>query len=87
MVADAFATAQVLQAAVKAVGSLDQAKIKDWLHANTVSTVEGKLSWDERGAPQESFLLAQWQQGKSQIALPKDLATSDTIIDTKPAWQ
>ncbi len=84
--ADAFGTAQVLQAAVTAVGSLDQTKIKDWLHSHTVNTVEGKLSWDSKGAPQQAFLLAQWQNGKAQIVLPKDLATSQSIVNPKPAW-
>ncbi len=85
--ADAFAAAQVLQAAVEAVGSLDQAAIKDWLHANSVDTILGTLSWDETGAPQQSFLLAQWQGGESHIVLPKELATAPTIVNPKPAWQ
>lgn len=85
--ADAFATAQTLQTAVEAVGSLDQTKIKDWLHANSVDTILGKLSWDETGAPQQTFLLAQWQKGKAEIVLPRDLATSPTITFPKPGWQ
>jgi branched-chain amino acid transport system substrate-binding protein len=84
--ADAFAAAQVLQAGVEAVGSIDQEKIKDWLHSNSVETILGTLSWDETGAPQQAFLLAQWQNGESQIVLPQELATSDTIVDPKPDW-
>ena len=38
--ADGFAAAQVLQAAVEAVGSIDdQAALKDWLHENEVETI------------------------------------------------
>ena len=85
--ADAFATAQVLEAAVKAVGSLDQAKIADWLHSHTVDTILGSLSWDETGAPQSAFLLAQWQKGKAEIVLPREEATSPTITFPKPEWQ
>ncbi len=84
--ADGYAAAQVLQKAVEEVGSIDQQKIADWLHANSVETILGKLSWDETGAPQQAFLLAQWQDGKEQIVLPQDSATSDTIVDPKPAW-
>ncbi len=84
--ADAFATAQVLQTAVEAVGSLDQTKIADWLHAHTVDTILGKLSWDKTGAPQSAFLLAQWQKGKAEIVLPREEATSPTITFPKPAW-
>jgi branched-chain amino acid transport system substrate-binding protein len=84
--ADAFAAAQVLQAAVEAVGEIDQDKIKDWLHSNSVDTILGTLSWDQTGAPQQAFLLAQWQNGASQIVLPQDLATTDTIVHPKPGW-
>ncbi len=85
--ADAFASAQVLQTAVTAVGSLDQTKIKDYLHANTVPTILGPLSWDKTGAPQSNFLLAQWQKGKAEIVLPRDVATSPTITFPKPGWK
>jgi branched-chain amino acid transport system substrate-binding protein len=85
--ADAFAAAQVLQAAVQAVGSVDdQAKISDWLHKNKVDTILGPLSWDERGAPQQAFILAQWQNGAAQVVLPKEVATSQTIVNPKPNW-
>jgi branched-chain amino acid transport system substrate-binding protein len=85
--ADAFATAQVLQAAVTKVGSLDQGKIKDFLHSEQVDTILGPLSWNEKGEPQGNFILAQWQSGKVQVVGPKDVATSQTIVYPKPAWQ
>jgi len=85
--ADAFAAAQVLQTAVEAVGEVDQAKIRDWLHAHAVNTILGKLSWDKTGAPRQAFMLAQWQKGKYQIVLPKNVATSKTIILHKPRWK
>ena len=84
--ADGYAAAQVLQAAVEAVGEIDQEKIRDWLHANEVDTILGPLSWDETGAPEQAFLLAQWQSGDEEIVLPEDAATSDTIVDPKPDW-
>jgi branched-chain amino acid transport system substrate-binding protein len=86
--ADAFAAAQVLQKAVESVGSLDdQTKLSQYLHSNKVDTILGPLSWDERGAPQEAFILAQWQGGKSQIVLPQDQATAPSIVNPKPNWQ
>lgn len=85
--ADAFAAAQVLQAAVEAVGSLDQEKIKDYLHSNEVETILGPLSWNEKGEPQGDFILAQWQSGKVEVVGPADAATTDTIVYPKPAWQ
>jgi branched-chain amino acid transport system substrate-binding protein len=85
--ADAYAAAEVLQAAVTAVGSTDQAKIRDWLHANTVQTILGKLSWKPTGEPNGKFLLGQWQNGKAQIVAPAEAATSDTIVNPKPGWK
>jgi branched-chain amino acid transport system substrate-binding protein len=85
--ADAFAAAQVLQAAVEAVKEIDQTKLADWLHANEVNTILGPLRWDATGAPQADFLLAPWQDGKSQIVLPKDVATTETVVQPKPDWQ
>jgi branched-chain amino acid transport system substrate-binding protein len=84
--ADAFAAGQVLQAAVTAVGKIDQKALADWLHANKVQTILGELSWDATGAPQSSFLLAQWQGGQVQIVAPADRATTTTVINPKPGW-
>jgi branched-chain amino acid transport system substrate-binding protein len=84
--ADAYATAQVLQAAVKAVGSVDrqdQIKLADWLRNNKVDTVLGPLSWDDAGRPEGEFLVGQWQNGVPEIVLPKAAATTDKIL---PRW-
>ena len=47
--ADAYAAAQVLQAAAKGVGKLDQDAMATWLHANKVDTILGPLGWDRDG--------------------------------------
>jgi branched-chain amino acid transport system substrate-binding protein len=83
--ADAYATAQVMEAAVKAVGSVersDQIKLADWLRDNEVETILGPLSWDEAGRPEGEFLVGQWQDGKPKIVLPEEAATSDKIVET-----
>ena len=85
--ADAYATAEVLQAAVKAVGTIDkerQLELADWLRENEVDTILGPLSWDEQGRPEGEFLVGQWQSGVPEIVLPEEAATSDEII---PEWR
>jgi branched-chain amino acid transport system substrate-binding protein len=84
--ADAYAAAQVVQAAVEAVGSLDQDKLAEWLHGNKVETILGSLAWDETGAPTSDFLLAQWQKGAPEIVAPKDAATVTTVVSKTP-WE
>ena len=85
--ADAYAAAEVLAAGVTAVGSLDQAKLRDWLHANEVQTILGPLSWEATGEPKGKFLLGQWQSGKAQVVAPKEAATSQTVVHPKPDWK
>ena len=85
--ADAYAAAEVVEAAATAVGSLDQAKLREWLHANQVDTILGPLSWSSTGEPQGKFLLAQWQSGKAQVVSPASAATSTTIVNPKPGWK
>jgi len=84
--ANSYTAGQVLQAAVKAVGSLDQKALASWLHSHAVSTIVGPLKWDKAGDPEGSLLLSQWQHGTLQIVAPATAATSKTILLAKPAW-
>jgi branched-chain amino acid transport system substrate-binding protein len=81
-----FAAAQILQAAVEAVGEIDQDALAEWLHANSVETILGDISWDDRGVPQGALSLAQWQDGKLAVVSPAEVADSDSIVYPKPAW-
>jgi branched-chain amino acid transport system substrate-binding protein len=85
--ADAYATAQVLEAAVKGVGTIDrkrQLELADWLRENEVDTILGPLSWDDLGRPEGEFLVGQWQKGVPEIVLPEEAATSEEIL---PGWR
>lgn len=83
--ADAYAAGQVLQAAVEAVGSIDdQEALAQWLHDNEVETILGPLSWDDRGAPEGEFLIGQWQNGKPEIVLPEEAATAEIEVGWEP---
>jgi branched-chain amino acid transport system substrate-binding protein len=85
--ADAYATAQVLEAAVKGVGTIDrnrQIELADWLRENEVDTILGPISWDDAGRPEGEFLVGQWQSGVPEIVLPEEAATTDEIL---PGWR
>jgi branched-chain amino acid transport system substrate-binding protein len=83
--ADAYAAAQVMQAAVEAVGSIDdQAKLADWLRAHKVDTILGPLSWNDDGSPQGEFLIGQWIKGTAEIVLPPNVATAKPVIGWHP---
>ena len=84
--ANSYTAAQVLGSAVKAVGSLNQAALSNWLHSHTVATIVGPLKWDKAGVPDGSLLLAQWQDGALQVVAPAAAATSKSIVIAKPVW-
>jgi branched-chain amino acid transport system substrate-binding protein len=84
--ANSYTAGQVLAAAVRAVGRIDQKALGAWLHRHTVSTIVGPLKWNSAGDPEGSLLLAQWQGGKLQIVAPKSAATTSRIVTVKPAW-
>jgi branched-chain amino acid transport system substrate-binding protein len=80
--ADAYATAEVMAAAVNGVGSIDdQLKLADWIRSHSVDTILGPLSWNEDGSPKGEFLVGQWQNGKPEIVLPDEAATSDQVVE------
>ena len=79
--ADAYAAGEVLQAAVEAVGSVDdQEKLANWIRDNKVDTILGTLDWNDDGSPNGEFLVGQWQDGKVQFILPDSVATTDHIV-------
>ena len=53
----AYANLQVLQAAVEATKSLDQDKLADWLHKNTIKTVIGDVQFGANGEWKEARVL------------------------------
>jgi branched-chain amino acid transport system substrate-binding protein len=83
--ADAYAAGEVLQAAVEAVGGIDdQEALADWLRENEVETILGPLSWNDDGSPTGDFLIGQWQDGKAEIVLPPEVSTADVEVGWKP---
>lgn len=87
--ANAYTTGQVVAAAVEAVGCAEQGECQqqliDWLRENTVDTVVGPLSWDDKGKPTGAHLIQQWVNGQIQIVLPEDVKETEFLYP-KPAW-
>jgi branched-chain amino acid transport system substrate-binding protein len=85
--AEGYSVGQVLQAAVLGTQSLDNTKIADWLHANSVQTVQGVIGWDTIGRPNGSFILEQYQGGQIHVVAPaNDPNKSADPVYPKPNW-
>jgi branched-chain amino acid transport system substrate-binding protein len=87
-----YAGGQLIATAVKAVGSLDEAKLAQWLHANTIETIVGPIKFGPDGNWIENRLV--WAQyrgvqdnnidqfrtpGRQIVVQPEALATGTLI--------
>jgi branched-chain amino acid transport system substrate-binding protein len=85
--ATGFSGCQVLEAAVKAVGSLDNQKIRDWLATAEMETVlPGKFKVDANGMMTgHESMTVQWQGPEKVIVWPAKYAVAAYKLPT-PAW-
>jgi branched-chain amino acid transport system substrate-binding protein len=88
----AYANLQVLEQAVEATKSLDQDKLADWLHNNTIKTIVGDIKYGANGEWVEGRVLTlqfhdvkgsdldQWKSDEKQTILwPAQYATGKAI--------
>lgn len=88
-----YAAGQVIKAAAEAVGSVDEAAMAEWLHANTVETIVGAIDFGENGEWAENrVLMVQYHDvadndvdqfrspGKAVIVHPTNLASGELQV-------
>lgn len=84
--AGGFSGCQVLEAAVRKVGSFDRDKIRDALAAIEVSTIWGPYRVNEKGMQiGKRAYVVQIQNGERHIVWPEERATAKLIYPT-PGW-
>ncbi len=87
-----FALSQGMEQAVRATGTTDNSRLRDWLATRTaespVRTILGDFHWDERGIPVSNpHLLLQWQAGNLELVWPVgEFPGTKDLIWPKPAW-
>ncbi len=84
--AEAYAVGQIVAAAAKKTGSIDNKTIIKTLHSGKWPTVEGYLSWDKYGSPQGSDILVEWIGGKLLPVFPASVALHKPVVP-KPSWK
>lgn len=77
---------QTLSQAVEGARSLDQTAIRDWLKSNTVYTIAGSMSFDEKGLPHPINFCTQLINGEVELIWPKAIRTAKPMYP-KPAWK
>lgn len=80
-----FGAMEVVEAAVKKAGSIDQDKIAAAIASTEMDTVYGKFKVDGRGV-QMGYVsaLLQWQQGKQVVVWPESAALGKAMLPTPP---
>lgn len=87
-----FAVCQGMEQAVRATGTTDNTKLREWFASRTkdmpVRTVLGNFHWDKRGLPVgRPHLMLQWQKGDLEFIWPVgEFPGTKDIIWPKPSW-
>ncbi len=80
-----WATLQVLQQAVQAVG-LDRKAIRDYIAGHEFQTVVGPIRFQGSENVATPGTVSQWQKGEFQVVWPPERATAQLVFP-KPAWK
>ena len=81
----AYASLQVLEQAIKKVGDLDRAKIRDVIAKDTFDTIIGPMRFEKGINVQWPGDIGQWQKGVYEVMMPKQFRTAAPIYP-KPNW-
>ena len=71
-----YAILQVIEQAVEGSKTLDQQKLKAYIHSHEFKTVAGNFHYQEDGTPVFSEVILQYINGKNQVLWPKDAQTA-----------
>lgn len=81
-----YASFQILEQAIEAVGSLDKAAVSEHIAANSFETVMGTISWDENNNNAAYWTVGQWQGGVFKgVASTGREGAVDVLV--KSGWQ
>lgn len=85
-VAEAYSVGEVMAQAVTATKGLDNSKIIQYLHGNTMSSVQGPVKFDAVGQNlAATAFVFQWQRADFVQVLPPG-SGSGTVVYPKPDW-
>ncbi len=83
--AEAYSCGMLVEQVATKTGKVENDTIIKSLHSGTWHTLVGELSWDAVGAPNGSFLLVQWIDGRLQTVFPQAIAQK-APLSPKPPW-
>lgn len=74
-----YAILQVIEQAVVGANTLDQDKLKAYVHSHEFKTVAGNFHYQDDGTPVFSQVVLQYIKGKNQVVWPKEAQTAALV--------
>lgn len=79
LVGPAYATVQIVAAAIEEAGTLDRDAIRDAIAATDLETVIGNVTFNEDGTGNVPVAVLQYQNGTPELVWPQEFATADLV--------
>lgn len=76
----ALAILQVVEQAVEGAKTLDQDKLKDYIHTHEFHTAAGNIKYQADGTPVYSQIVLQFMNGKNEVVWPEKERTAAPVI-------
>jgi branched-chain amino acid transport system substrate-binding protein len=76
----ALAILQVIEQAVEGAKTLDQDKLKDYIHTHEFHTAAGNIKYQADGTPVYSQIVLQFMNGKNEVVWPEKERTAAPVI-------
>ena len=80
----AYASVQILAAALARAGALDREKVRDAIAATDMTTVIGPVKFRTNGTGIVQSVFLQWIKGKQELVWPKESATAPLAYPAPP---
>lgn len=84
IVGPAYASVQILAAAIESAGTLDRDAIRDAIAATDMDTVIGHVTFNEDGTGNVVTAILQYQNGVPELIWPDEFKTADFIYPAPP---
>jgi len=76
----AQAILQVIEQAVEGAKTLDQDKLKAYIHSHEFKTVAGPIKYQADGTPEYSQVVLQFLNGKNEVVWPEKDKTAEAVV-------
>jgi branched-chain amino acid transport system substrate-binding protein len=81
-----YAALQILERAIEAVGTIDQAKTVEYIKKNSHDTILGKIKFNQHNSNEKYWTVGQWQKGVFRAVADEKRGDSVPVVPKK-GWE